>query len=165
MALTQSAWTVKSVKDQTVAQCTVTATTAENDAYTLATPSAIDCKKPYSLTVCFSAAPDSAVVVPIAIWLGFREDFALSGDSTAVAPVIANSGAKFKNVIDDAITAITPVSATVSVDPFLPQADVIAIASIASGLKSRVPAAPCHVIHLDGASTLLAHTATYTIVQ
>lgn len=165
MALTQSAWAVTTINKtgnpKTKAVCTVTATTAENDAYTLKTPPQIDTTKPYTLFVQYSATPD-AVATPLDLWVGFGDDFALSGDG---ANVVATSGAKFKQIFDDTVLAVTPLVYSFLIDPSLPVADVVTVAAIATGPKVRVPGASAHAFNLNGGSTLAAATHTYTIIQ
>lgn len=156
MALTQGAWTTKSVAGRLVATCNVAFTTAENDAYTLKTPSALDTSKPWTLIVKPAATADG-VALPVDLWIGYGDDFALSGDSTTVA---ATSGAEFKNIIDDASAA---TARAVFIDPTLAQTEVVAIAT--GGLKSRVPVAPYYAINLDGASTLNATNCDFYIIQ
>lgn len=162
MALTQSAWTLKSAKKSKflVASCTVTATTAENDSYTLKTPSQLNPAKPWTLIVKTSAASDGAAV-PLDLWVGYSENFALSGDGASVA---ATDGVNFKQITDD-IGYSAASSACFYFDPQQQVADVVTIAAIASGYKVKIPIAPYYAFNLDGGSTLLAHTATFIIVQ
>jgi len=163
MALTQSAWTVKSMKQKTiVATCTVVATTAENDAYTLKTPKEIDGTKPFNVTLYCSGTPDGSAL-PIDLWVGTADDFALSGDG---ASVTATSGFKFKQIYDDCVLAVSPATAvTFSFDPKSAVADVVTVAAIATGLKIKNPPAPYYAFNANGASTLAAVTYTWTIVQ
>ena len=161
MALTQSAWAVKTIRERTIASCTVQATTSENDAYTLKTPPAIDTRKPYTLYVVYSATPDGQAT-PLDIWVGKDDDFALSGNDSSV---VATSGAKFKQIFDDTVLAVTPLQYVFSVQPELAVADVVTVAAIATGPKVQVPSGTSHIFNLNGGSTLAAHTATYTIVQ
>ena len=160
MALTQSAWSSKTVNGLAIHTCTVTATTAENDAYTLKTPAELDVKKPWTLVVKTSAASDGAAV-PLDLWVGYSKNFALSGDSTTVA---ATDGVNFKQITDD-IGYSAASSACFYFDPQQAVTDVVTIAAIASGYKVKIPIAPFYAFNLDGGSTLLAHTATYVIIQ
>jgi hypothetical protein len=161
MALTQSAWISKTVNGALVSTCTVVQTTAENDAYTLKTPKELDTTRPFLLSVQASATPDG-VAVPFDIWVGYGEDFALTGNDSTVA---ATSGAKFKQIFDDIVLAVTPLVYTFLIDPYLPVADVVTVAAIATGPKVRVPSAPYYVFNLNGGSTLNAATMTFTIAQ
>lgn len=135
MALTQSAWSSKTVGTKTVATCTVVSTTAENDAYTLRTPKDIDVSKPYTLLYFASATPDGQALPPD-IWIGYGADFALSGDG---ANVVATSGAKFKQMFDDVVLAVAPLVYTFKVQPDLAVADVVTVAAIATGPKGGSP--------------------------
>lgn len=160
MALTQSAWTVSSVNGRLKMQCTVTATTAENDAYTLKTPKNLNPLKPWTLIAQTSAASDAAAV-PVDIWCGTADTFALSGNDSTVA---ATDGFNYKTITDDVGYSAASVAAWY-MDPFLPVADVVTIAAIATGYKVKIPIAPYYAFNLDGGSTLLAHTTTWTILQ
>lgn len=161
MALTQTEWTVKTVGKKTIATCSVTATTAENDAYTLKTPKEIDVNKAYTLFLVTSATPDG-VALPLDIWVGYGDNFVLSGDG---ANVVATNGAKFKQIFDDVVLAVTPLVYAFKIDPNLAVADVVTVAAIATGPKVGVPHATAHAFNLNGGSTLNAHTATFIVVQ
>uniref|UniRef100_A0A6H1ZYN3 Uncharacterized protein n=2 Tax=viral metagenome TaxID=1070528 RepID=A0A6H1ZYN3_9ZZZZ len=160
MALTQGAWSVTTVNKLMVATCSVVQTIAENDAYTLKTPKELDPTKPWMLVVSTSAATD-AVAVPLDIWCGFADTFVLAGDGATVA---ATAGVNFKQLTDDIGFSAATVSCFI-LDPELPVADVVTIAAIASGYKAKIPVAPYYAFNLDGASTLLAATVTYYIIQ
>lgn len=166
MALTQSAWTVSSLgegeKKTLVASCTVTATTAENDAYTLKTPTQLDPRKPWILGLVTSATPDGQAL-PVDLWVGYSDSFALSGDGANV--VATGTGAKYKQIMDDVVLAVTPLMYVWQMDPDLAVADVVTVAAIATGLKIKVPVAPYYAFNLNGGSTLAAATATWVIIQ
>jgi hypothetical protein len=164
MALTQSAWSVKTQGGKTVAQCNVAFTTAENDAYTLRTPKEIDVSKPYTLSVVCAATPDG-VAVPFDLWFGYDDNFALSGNDSTVAPLVANTGAKFKQIFDDVVLAVTPLTYCFTFDPNQAVADVVTVAAIATGPKVKTAPAVCHVFNFNGGSTLNATNATFTIIQ
>jgi len=161
MALTQGAWSEKSVNGLWRATCNVAFTTAENDAYTLKTPDNLDPTKPWTLIVAAAATADGSAL-PLDIWVGHDSDFALSGDG---ASVVATNGGMFKQVCDDCVLAVTTVEYAFLMDPNLPVADVVTVAAIATGFKIRVPVAPYYAFNLDGASTLNATNCDFTIVQ
>lgn len=167
MALTQSAWsTPKSVPDistkqQFVSTCTVLATAAENDAYTLKTPKELDTSKPFTVALVFDGTPDGQAL-PIDIWIGWGDDFVLSGDG---ANVVATNGAKFKQIFDDCVLAVSPLVYTFLIDPTLIVADIVTVGAIATGLKVKVPPVPYFAFNLNAGSTLAAQTATWTIIQ
>lgn len=162
MALTQSAWSApgKYVNGRNVWSCTVASTTAENDAYTLKTPAELDTSKPFTLLYSASATPDGQAL-PLDIWIGYDDTFAISGDG---ANVVATAGAKFKQMVDDVVLAVTNPYA-IKIDPSLPVADVVTVAAIATGLKVNVPSAPYYAFNLNGGSTLAAVTHTFRIIQ
>jgi len=161
MALTKSAWVDTTVNGKLVSTCTVIATTAENDAYTLKTSTRLDGSKPFVLYYKAAATPD-AQALPLDIWIGYADTFALSGDSTTVA---ATSGAKFKQIFDDVVLAVNTLIYSFLIDPDLPVADVVTVAAIATGPKVRVPPSPYYAFNCNGGSTLAATTHTFVIVQ
>jgi len=81
------------------------------------------------------------------------------------ASVVATRGAKFKQLFDDCVLAVTPLIYTFLIDPTLIVADVVTVAAIATGPKIKVPPAPYFAFNLNGGSTLAAATATWYIVQ
>lgn len=166
MALTQSAWTDKTVNGQLVSSCTVLATTAETDSYTLKTSKLLDPTKPFNVYLEFSGTPDGSAL-PMDVWTGFTEGFALSGQGASVVSTVnsVRTGAKFKQVFDDVVLAVTTLNYVFHFDPNLAVADVVTVAAIATGPKIKVPVAPYYVFNLNGGSTLAAETATWTIVQ
>ena len=128
----------------------------ESDIFTKRTPKTLDPSKPFSVAVQFSNTPDGAGL-PIKLWAGFADDFALSGDTTTVA---ATNGFQVKQILDVAEGAVTNPY-VIYCDPQLPVADVVAVASIGSGLKVRTPELPYFIVHFDGASTLTASISYY----
>ena len=162
MSLTQSAWTDHSANGKLILKCTVVQTTSEKDSYTLKTPAnTIDGSRPWNLFLETSATPDGEAL-PVDIWIGYDDDFVISGNSTAV---VAVNGAMYKQLLDDCVLAVTPLPYSFLIDPNLGVADVVTVAAIASGFKANVPAAPYYAFNLDGGSTLAAATITWRIVQ
>ena len=161
MALTQGAWTEKTVNGMYRATCNVAFTTAESDAYTLKTPDALDPTKPWTLIVAAAATADGAPL-PLDIWVGHDSDFALSGNSTAV---VATNGGMFKQICDNCVLAVTTVEYVFLMEPQLAVADVVTVAAIATGFKVNIPVAPYYAFNLDGGSTLNATNCDFTIVQ
>jgi len=164
MALTKSAWTRASVGNQTVVSCNVIATTAENDAYTLALDMkkwGLDPQKPFTLFYYTSATPD-AQALPLDVFIGYADDFAVTGDSTTIG---ATSGSKFKQIFDDVVLAVTPLIYSFAINPSLPVADVVTVAAIGSGAKVTVPPAPYYAFNANGGSTLAAATHYFKVVQ
>jgi hypothetical protein len=159
MALTQSAWTEKYVNGLYVAECNVIATTAESDAYTKKTPANLEPDKEWTLFFYSTIAADNTV--PIDLWVGYSDNFLMSGDSTTVT---ATDGTNYKQIMDDAVAAIAGNPYVWIMDPNLAVADVVTAAAIGSGLKIKVPVAPYYAFNIDGA-TLVATTSYWKIVQ
>ena len=161
MALTQGSWSEATVNGFKVLTNTVTATTAENDAYTLKTPKSLDTSKPWYLALTFSGTPDGSAL-PVEIWTGFSDDFVISGDAGSIT---ATDGGKFKQIFDDCVLAVSGLNYFWLMDPELAVADVVTVAAVATGLKVRIPYAPYYAFNLNGASTLAAVTGTWKIIQ
>lgn len=159
MALTQGAWSVATVNNRMVATCTVGATTAENDLYTLKTPKQLDGSKPWTLFVVPAEDLDDAGAIAVDLWGGYADDFALTGDSTTVA---ATHGAEIANIVSTDIKA-----GTVHCVRIVP-ANVGTVAAVATipGAVVTVAPLPYYAINLDGASTFQdACNVTFVIVQ
>lgn len=163
MALTQGAWITQVSKDSGfyITKCNVAFTTAENDAYTLKTPEFLDTNRQWTLLIKFAATPDGSAL-PVDLWGGYGDSFALSGDGATVA---ATNGVLIKQVLDDCVLAVDPVVYSITFDPELPVADVVTVAAIGSGLKVRIPKFPHYVINFDGGSTLNATNVDLYIIQ
>lgn len=146
------------------ASCTVLADTANQMAYTLKTPRGLDVRRPWSLVISTSAASDGQAV-PADLYLGTGDTAALSGTSS----ITATAAVKFKQLTDDigysAATATCHLIIPMGVVAANGVSDIALIANIASGYKHNVPIAPYYIFNLNGATTLLAHTTTWTIIQ
>ena len=82
MACVPGAWTASTAKDHLVLECDVTVTTSEHDAYTLKTPAnTIDSTKPWYLMVNSTEVQIDGDALPVDIWAGYSDGFALSGDN------------------------------------------------------------------------------------
>jgi hypothetical protein len=162
MSLTQGAWSNKTVNGFMVGTCTVVQTASETDAYTLKVPAGyIDGTKPWTLIHSAAATPDGQAL-PVDIWIGYDDDFALSGQG---ASVVATNGAMYKQINDDCVLAVTTVEYAYHIHPNLGVADVVTVAAIATGYKVNIPAAPYYAFNLDGGSALAATTTTWVVVQ
>ncbi len=163
MSLTQNPWVVTTSTSGKfmVAKCTTACDATLLDEYTLKTPAALDTSRPYTLFVSAAATKDGQAV-PLDLWLGFSDNFVISGNNTSV---VAVDGAKFKRLTDDVVLAVGNVQHAFLIDPNLPVADVVTVAAIATGYKVRCAPAPYHAFHLDGGTALSADLVTWTIVQ
>lgn len=162
-AQTQTAWTTPvSLGKHVVTSCTATTDATNLCNWTPKTPEGIDCSKKYTLIVSASAAQDGAAA-PIALYFAKAENFALAG--TTGRPTVTG-GAEYGNITDDLGYAGAVAGVSFIIDPELPVANVVAIASVANGMKFRAPASKYHAFSMNAASgTLLAHTLTFTIIQ
>lgn len=159
--LVKGAWSESTVNGFYTAKCIVTYTTEETDAQTLKTPKGLDGSKPFTLVIASAATPDGSAL-PLKLWVGFSDDFAVTGQG---ASVVSTDGAYWKQLTDDCVLAVTTVKHAFLIDPDLPVADVVTVAAIATGYKIRSPKAPYYAFHLDGASTLAATNTTFTVIQ
>ena len=164
MAMTQNAW-IKQTSDEGYNRwkCTiVTGGTDLNDVYTLKTPKELDGSKAWYLQVSSSATPDGSAL-PLDLWLGYNSDFAVSGDGATVTA--GDNGAKFKQISDDVVLAVTTLKHSWLMDPNWPLADVDTVSAILDGYKIRTIDAPYYALNFNGASTLASVTITCTIAQ
>ena len=163
MALTQSSWVKSTSNGYHKWESTVLQTSSENDAYTLKTPKELDGSKQWSMTMSASATADGAAL-KMDLWAGYNDDFALSGNDTAVTA--GTNGFEVKQICDDCVLAVSTLKYSWIFDPELPVADVVTVAAIANGFKVRTPIAPYYAFNLDGGGTLNnAITVTWTLFQ
>ena len=162
-ANTVSAWTFpKTIGKCLVTSCTVLVDTANQMAWTKKTPPEIDCTKPMTLQVSASGAVDGQAV-PLDLYIGYADNSALAGTSA----ITATAASKYKQLVDDigyAGTLWTNVH-SIALNPDQQVADVVTIAAEATGLKTKTTRAPFFLFNLNGATTLLAETVTFRIIQ
>ena len=165
MALTQGAWTSKTVNGFLVLTCDITATVSEQYAYTLKTPAnLIDGRSPFTVFLQCDADPDAAENPLVSIAIGYADDFTM-GTTAGTALTGLVGGSTYKQLLDDCGAAVDPVTYSFLIHPDLGVADVVLLSAIASGFKANVPPAPYYALDLHSATKLDAHTATWTIVQ
>ena len=157
MALTQGAWSTKSANGFSVHTCSIVVT-ALDDAYTLKTPKGLDPKKQWLLYVTTSATGDQSAI-PVDLWVGFSDSFALSGNEA----VAATDGANFKQIADDIVLAVDPIWYCWVMDPYSVVTDDVTY-NAGAQFNVKVPIAPYYAFNLDGGSDL-ATTITWKIVQ
>ena len=154
MALTVGDWVEKTVNGQYVAYCDVTSTTSEELIATAKSPKGLDTTKPYLLVVnSESVTMDStSAVIPVDIYAGYSEDFALS---VATDTLTVTDGALIaNNMIADVRTAI----GSVIVDPNLQIAN-------SAGVICRGAASGYHGYTATAASVLSAATTRFVVMQ
>ena len=155
--LTSGAWTYGSVNGRLVLECDIVVGTAVSDGYTLKTPArTIDPTKPWTLMVNTAGADLDGSTLPVDIWAGFADDFALSGDDTTVA---ATSGGEIASGVVDDVN--TPTLAVI-VDPNYHGTAVASATNIVGIVNAGT--APYYAFNLDGA-TLKEATCHFVIVQ
>ncbi len=158
MALTQGAWSSKSVNGKAVFECDVVQTTAENDAYTLKTPKELDTSRAFILMVNTGNVTLDGSALPVDIYAGYADDFAITGDGATVKAT--SGGLVAADVIDDVKSAAN----SIIIDPNYNAAKV---ASTLAGVRGIVNAGtpPYFAFNLDGGSTLTAGTCHWVIIQ
>jgi hypothetical protein len=153
MALTQGAWTTgKTINERVVWYCDVVQTTAEEYSATLKTPKDLDTTKSFTLLVNTEGATLDGTTLPVDIYGGYSENFALSVTTSTLT--VTDGFLLNPDVIADVSSAI----GAVIVDPNLN------IADDADDLV-RGQAVPYYGFVLDGASTLTAGTCRFMIIQ
>jgi hypothetical protein len=164
MAMTQNNW-VKATSTDGFNKwtCTiVTGGTDLNDVYTKKTPAELDGSREWYAQVSASATAD-AQALPLDLWLGYNDSFALSGDGATVTA--GDNGGKYKQISDDIVLAVTTLKHTFIMDPNWPIADIDTVAAILDGYHVRTPDAPYYAFNCNGGSTLASATMTFTISQ
>ena len=158
MALTQGAWTSKTVNGKLVIECDVVQTTGENNAYTLKTPSTLDTTKPFILMVNTDGDTLDGSALPVDIYAGYDTDFAVTGDAGTMG---ATSGGL---IVADVIDDVKSVANSVRIDPNYTGAKVQStLAGVRGVVNCGTP--PYFAFDLDGASTLTAGTCHWVIIQ
>jgi hypothetical protein len=153
MALTQGAWTNgETVNGRVVWYCDVTATTAEQISATLKTPKGLDTTKSFTLLVNTEGATLDGTTLPVDIYGGYSEDFALSVVTTTLT--VTDGFLLNPDVMADVQSAV----GAVIIDPNLN------IADDADDIV-RGQAVPYYGFVLDGAGTLNAATCRFMIIQ
>ena len=158
MALTQGAWTIQTVSGHSVFTCTVTATTSENDLYTLKTPKELDTTRPWTLFVNTAAVALDGSTLPLDIYGGYADNFEITGDAGTIAAT--SGGIIYQDAIDD----VKSVQLNFSVVPGALAARVKGTLAGVSGYGD-VGTLPYYAFSLDGASPLNAATCTFAISQ
>lgn len=159
MALTQGNWSkTTTANGYSVWECDVTATTAENDAYTKVIDF-INPEKPWYLIANTAGATMDASALPIDIWVGWTNS-GLTGDAGTVAWTSGYGCQAAAGVIDDAKS--TAVSVKV-----IPGLTVAPVASTLAGVRGYVCVTPAPYIALNanGGSTLNAATIRFSVIQ
>ncbi len=163
-AQTVGNWDDHSTQDFFISQCEVTTDAVNEILFTKKTPNGLDGSKPWTLIIAADAAQDGAAA-PVALHVGYDDDFALAG---TIARATVTSGAMYGNITDDlGYAAAVPGVAFQMMPSSSGLANIVAIASVATGMRFNVPIAPYYAFELYAAdnATLLAHTLTYTIIQ
>lgn len=156
MGLTPTNWTIDEVNGHLVLECSVAAASV-SDSYTKKTPArTLDPTKPWILMVNTAGTTLVTGTVLVDIWAGYDDDFALTGDTTAV---VATSGGEVASAVMDDVQA---EMLTTIVDPNYTGTAVQAATNVVGIVNAGT--APYYVIHLDG-SSLDSATCLFKIIQ
>lgn len=160
--ISRTVWVPKTVNGFLVLTCTVSGGTSYKDVYTYKTPAnTIDGTKPFTVFMSAAATPADAAL-PLHLWIGYDDDFALSGDDGSL---VAASGSFYVQLTEDSLLAVTTNQHAFNVHPNLRVADVVAKTNILTGYKANVPPAPYYTLCLNGANSLYFVVTTFRIVQ
>lgn len=161
MGLTQSAWDESFVNGIYTATCNVAiGLTTDDDAYTKKTPAGLDPSKLWTLYFYSTIAADNTV--PIDVWVGWDDQFALSGNHTTVTA--GAYGALYSRIMDDAVAAILDNPYIWIMNPYAQEADIVTAAAVGNGLRVKIPIFPYYVFNCNGAD-LVATTCYWKITQ
>ncbi len=156
--ITQTAWVATTVNGHLVLQCDVSqAATELYDSFTLKTPKELDPTKSWILFVNTTAATIGTTALPVDIWAGYDDDFALAG---TVNDVTVTSGYEVAGSIMDDVYTDKLAS---RIDPGYSGTRVQAAADV--GGIINVGTAPYYVINCDGGAELETETCHFVITQ
>ncbi len=156
--LTSGAWTDKVVNGRLVLECDLTQVAATvEDGYTLKTPAnRLDTTKSWILFVNTTPTAVDTGAVPVDLWAGWADAFALTG---ANAPT-ATYGAEVAAAVLTDVQA--KVNATI-VDPNY--TGTVVAGNVTVGGHVNAGTAPYYIINLDGGGTLGEVVCHIAIVQ
>lgn len=158
MALTQGSWSEKTVAGHAVFTCSVAGTTAENDIYTLKTPTSLNTAEPWTLFVYVNEDLTAAGASALDVWGGYSDSFAITGNDTTVD---ATDGALVYAVTTDIDAGGTLVLRVVPATKFGGVAQVATTPALAV-----LPPLPYFAFNIDMTAALQdAATITFVIVQ
>lgn len=162
MSITQTVWKKVTVNGFMVMTCTFKSDAALYDTYTLKTPAgSVDGTKPFCMFLSAAATLDASDAVPLEVWVGYDDPFAITEDT----PMVGVDGAFFKALTEDCKLAVTTVEHVFMIHPNMIVADVVAIANILTGYKVNVPAAPYYAFAINGVTAISADLITCRVVQ
>ncbi len=155
MALTQGAWSKKTVNGMLVLQCTVAGETADADIITLRTPQDLRGDKPFSLSVYADEDLSASGSAAVDIWGGYADNCSLATADvgTYCVLVAANS-----NDIDAGGTQVIHVLPGVG-------GNVTQVTDASPGW-SVIPPYPYYIFNVDLSTSLQdAASIVFTVVQ
>lgn len=154
MALTQSAWSVKTVNRRTISTCTV-AGTDDADLMTLRTPTSLDGTKPFSLVVNVPEDLTAAGAAALDIWGGYADNCSLAAADAGTNCVLVHANS---TDLDSGGTLV--INVFPGIDGTLTQV------TNASPGTALIPPYPYYIFNLDLTAGLEdAATITYTVIQ
>ena len=158
--ITQTAWVPSTVNGHLVLKCNLTqVSTTLYDNFTLKTPKELDPTKPWILIVnTLGAATGDGAGLPVDMWAGFGEDFALADNSGT--DVTVTSGFEVAGSIMDDIHSEKLAS---RIDPTYSGGRIQAITDTAGHIN--LGTAPYYVVNMDDAGELGAVTTYIVITQ
>lgn len=155
MALTQSAWTVKTVNRRMVATCTVAGETGDADLITARTPTDLDPSKPFSIAVYANEDLSASGTAAVDIWGGYSDTCSLATADAGTDCVLVHA-----NSTDIDAGATQVINVFPGIDGTVTQV------TNASPGTALIPPFPYYIINVDLSSTLQdAATIAFTIVQ
>ena len=154
MALTQSAWTTKTVNRRLVATCTV-AGTDDTDLMTLRTPKELDPTRPFSLAVYVPEDLTAAGASAVDIWGGYADNCSLAAADAGTNCVLVHA-----NSVD------LDAGGTLVINVFPGISGTVTQVTNASPGTALIPPFPYYIFNVDCTAGLQdAATITFTITQ
>ena len=154
MALTQSAWTGKTVNGRVVLTCNV-AGTDDADITTVRTPKELDPERPWSLAVYINEDLSASGSAAVDIWGGYSDTCSLATADVGTDCILVHANS---NDLDAGGTQVINVFPGIN--------GTLTQVTNASPGTALIPPFPYYIINVDLSSTLQdAATIYFTIVQ
>lgn len=157
MALTQGAWSIKTLNGRLVLECDVTATTSETDLYTLKTPDQLDPTRPWTLSVNTAKATIDGGTLPVDIYAGYKSNFALG---TGGALSVTSGSIVYLDAMDDVKSGAVNFIVQPEYTGAVVQGTVAGVVG-----RAALGSAPYYAFNLDGTAALSSAACHFVIIQ
>lgn len=155
MALTQSAWTDKTVNERLVSTCNVAGETGDADVMTVRTSKNLDPTRPFSIAVYVNEDLSASGTAAVDIWGGYSDTCSLATADAGTDCVLVHANSTDLDAGGTLVINVFP-----GIDGTVTQ-----VTSSSPG-TALIPPFPYYIINVDLSSSLQdAATIYFTIVQ